>query len=214
MKNKFGVFVCYGVLLMLACFIQLLRNHRVESQKYTLQESLSAITWSGHFNDRGISHGTIPVKGELSVSEKGRISGGEFRMTFAILSDNNLAKSELEAQLIHYFQNSDIFSMGKYPEVDFKITSILPDKHTPGAYYAIGDLTILGRIIPVEFPVVITFSSGKVEVTGKVISECPKQEIGGARSKWPNVGECTNSVIDIRFKLVALKMSNNYQLMY
>lgn len=213
MKNKLGIAAIYGALLVVASFIPLVRNHIVKSQKYTLQERHSIIQWNGHFDDGKTNTGTIQVKGELSISDRGMVSGGEFKMPFATLSSTNLSESEVKAELIHHFPSTHLDNLSKYSEAVFKIVTLAPDKNTPGAFHATGYLSILGKTNPIDFPVIITFSPNNVEVTSKFTIDRDNWGIGGKSNNCSVTSACANSAIEIQFKLVAVKGKSDYQLM-
>lgn len=210
MKNKLRFAVIYGIVLVMASFIPFVGDHIVKLQKYTVEETSSVMEWKGYLNDGRSGNGSIRVKGELFISEKGTVLGGILKMPLATLIGTNLPAEDVKTQLISHFQSSDYSKMEKYPEADFKIKTIRPNQITPGAYQASGDLTILGKTNPITFPVVITFLSNQVEVTGKVSIDRAKWGIGFRNdSVIPNVKPIAN----LQFKLVAVKGSSNYQLM-
>ena len=198
--------VCRLFLPMLT-FCMLLSSCKKEDkiQYFIIDESASAMEWKGYLKDGSGNNGTIKVTGKLITAEPGQITGGQISLPLSSLININLPTDELKHQLIHHLQSQDFFNMASYPEISFNITSLTPDKDLSHTYHAAGDLTILGKTNPVNFPVQLKLQANRLEVTGETSIDRSRWGMRYASDEKAEDGMYVKPGIDVQFKLVALK---------
>lgn len=174
-------------------------------QHFIIDESASAMEWKGYLKDGSGNNGTIKVTGELLANQTGELTGGQINLPLSSLININLPTDELKNQLVHHLQSPDFFNMATYPEIGFKITSLTPDKDIPDTYQAAGELTILAKTNPVNFPVKINLQAGKLEVTGETSIDRSLWNMSYASDENAADEMYIKPGIDVQFKLVALK---------
>lgn len=176
-----------------------------QQQQYILDQNASAMEWKGYLKDGSGNNGTINVAGKLFLTEPWQITGGQVNLPLASLININLPTDELKHQLIHHLQSEDFFNMVAYPEISFKITSVIPDKDISHIYHASGDLTILGKTRSVNFPVQIKLQGNQLEVTGETSIDRTLWGMDYASDENAADGMYIKPDIDVHFKLVAIK---------
>jgi polyisoprenoid-binding protein YceI len=205
MKNNLPVTYNVGLLLLTMCLLLQSCNKASGSLHYTVDESASAMEWKGYLKDGSGNNGTIKVSGQLLVNDQNEITGGHINLPLSSLISINLPTDELKAQLIHHLQSADFFDMATHPEIAFKIISLTPDTDLPGSYQANGELTILGKINPVSFPVKVDFTAKSIEVTGAASVDRTLWGMGYATESNSADGMYVKPDIDVQFRLLANK---------
>ncbi|MGM9509015.1 YceI family protein [Larkinella sp. GY13] len=194
------------VSLLTACLLLLTACQKNDNlQRFTIDESASAMEWKGYLKDGSGNNGTIQIKGELLGAETGEIIGGQIRLPLGSLININLPTDELKNQLIHHLQSADFFDMAVYPEIGFRLTSLTPDTLLPGTYQTTGELTMLGKSRPVSFPVKQNLRGNRLEVTGETSIDRTQWGITYASDETAPNGQYIKPGMDVEFKLVALK---------
>lgn len=174
-------------------------------QYYTIDQDASAMEWKGYLKDDSGNNGTIKLTGKLTASDKGEITGGEIKIPLSSLVNINLPTDELKDQLIHHLQSADFFNMAIYPEIDFKINSIAPNENQPGTYQAAGELSMLGKTNPVNFPVTVNNVGNKLEIIGETTIDRTLWGMDYATDENAPDGMYVKPGFDVQFRLVAVK---------
>ncbi|WP_138994173.1 YceI family protein [Larkinella sp. C7] len=205
MKAKSSPLPLLFLLILTSCMLvsSCQKDHNI--QHYIIDESASAMEWKGYLKDGSGNNGTIKITGQLLVAEPYEIIGGQISLPLSSLVNINLPTDELKQQLIHHLQSQDFFDMAAYPEIGYKITSLIPDKNIAHTYQASGDLTLLGKTKPVNFPVQIKLQENQLIVTGETSIDRTIWGMDYASDENAANGMYIRPGIDVQFKLVALK---------
>lgn len=166
-----------------------------KAETLTVDTEASSIGWTGS-KKVGDSkhHGQIKVKEGKIEMKDGKISGGNFTIDMASITNDDLKdKPDYQTKLVTHLKSDDFFKVDKNPTSEFKITSV---KEKDGKPWVIGKLTLLGKTETVEFPATVETKDGVT--TGKA-----KVEID--RTKWGVVYGAGN----IFKELTADKVINN-----
>jgi polyisoprenoid-binding protein YceI len=113
----------------------------------------------------------------------------------------------MQAKLIGHLSSDDFFKVEKFPESTFKLTSLTPEK-TKGVYKVKGELTMLGKTEPIEFPAKMTIEKGTLTGSGKVTLERLKwglQYGSGSIFKSLTADKIINDSFDLTLNIVAKK---------
>jgi len=201
--------LCLLIFPMLAFCMLLsscLKDHKIEH--FIIDESASAMEWKGYLKDGSGNNGTIAVTGRLFAAEPGMITSGQISLPLSSLININLPTDELKQQLIHHLQSRDFFDMATYPHIRFNISSLVPDKDISHTYHAAGELTMLGKSNPVNFPVKIKLQGDRLEVTGETSVDRTLWGMNYASDENLADSIYIKPEIDVQFKLVALKKAH------
>lgn len=115
---------------------------------YKLDAGKSVINWTGS-KLVGKHHGTLNFKeGNLILTEKGVLKGGEFQVDMKSLTDKDL-DGAMKEKLEGHLKSDDFFSIEKNPVSSLKFTKV--KVKTKGVYAVEADLTIKGKTAPVKF---------------------------------------------------------------
>ncbi|MGV3604452.1 MAG: YceI family protein [Dyadobacter fermentans] len=183
-----------------------IKDHKVEH--FIIDESASAMEWKGYLKDGSGNNGTIKVTGRLFAAEPGMITGGQVSFALSSLININLPTDELKQQLIHHLQSRDFFDMATYPDIRFNIISIVPDKDISHTYHVAGELAMLGKSNPVNFPVKIKLQGERLEVTGETSIDRTIWGMNYASDENAPDGMYIKPGIDVQFKVVALRKAH------
>ena len=187
--------------LLLACQ----QDDQLQPTTYTLDQSASTLAWKGYLKDGSGNNGTINVTGELVANETGAITGGAINLPLLSLINLNLPTDALKDQLIHHLQSPDFFDMADYPQIGFTLTSLTPDPSVPGVSQATGELTLLGKTNPVNFPVNVQAVGNKLAVSGQTSIDRTQWGMDYASDEHAADGLYVKPGIDVQFKLIAVK---------
>jgi polyisoprenoid-binding protein YceI len=130
-------------------------------EKKIVDTSKSSIEWYAA-KITGKHNGSINLKSGSFLFEENKLVGGEFVVDMTTIVCKDLVdKIELKKRLEYDLFSDNFFSVEKYPESSFKITSI--GILAPNKYKITGDLTIRG--ITVENSCVLLFGDNKAQGT-------------------------------------------------
>lgn len=142
--------------------------------------------------------------GEVFV-DAGKVVGAHI-----IIDLNSMECTDLEGEwkdkLIGHLKSDDFFSVDKFPNSSFKITSIGGD----GDQVVKGDLTIKGITHEISFPAKVTLKGDLVEASGTASIDRTKWDIKyGSGKFFSDLGDrMIRDEFEIRFDLVARSISN------
>ncbi|GAB3332624.1 hypothetical protein GCM10027299_39330 [Larkinella ripae] len=112
--------------------------------------------------------------------------------------------------LVHHLQTANFFDIALHPSITYTITSLVPysgSEGLPGANYRVnGELTILGKTHPVNFPAKIQVSNRQLVVEAKL--QIDRTQWGITNSSDPTLPDerYILPAIDIHLKLSGAKM--------
>ncbi|MFT3747052.1 MAG: YceI family protein [Agriterribacter sp.] len=141
----------YCKLIVLVSFIACTQKDSSEPVQYKVDESTSVIEWKGsaptHFHT-----GAFKVSGILTTDKKGKITGGDFSIPIASISNFDLEGAE-QAELLKHLKSSDFFDLVLYPEAAFHITKVEDYKSESAANIMLtGEFTMKGQTHAISFP--------------------------------------------------------------
>ena len=90
--------------------------------KYIVETTVSEVFWRGHKPIGKTEHGTVKVKsGEVTVADN-KITAGKVTIDMTTIDALDV-EGGLEETLENHLKSDDFFSVEKYPEVTYEITS-------------------------------------------------------------------------------------------
>lgn len=169
---------------------------------YKIDVSKSVVNWAGS-KLVGKHHGILKFKeGTLTLTDKGALKSGEFKVDMTTLQDQDLdggMKEKLEGHL----KSDDFFSVEKNPLSFLKFTKV--KAKTKGVYAVEADLTIKGKTAPVKFDATIELKD-KV-ATGKAPVDFDRTVYDvryGSGKFFQNLGDkVINDKIELNVEVVA-----------
>ncbi len=175
---------------------------------YKIDTKESSVGWKG-LKKTGSAHtGNILVKdGEVQTDKKGNISGGVINVDMATISDIDLKDSpDYQKKLVGHLSSDDFFNVAKYPTSTFKLLTITPKSKDEVTVK--GELTLLGKTNPIEFPAKVT--TNKNILTGEALVKIDRTKWGlkygsGNFFKELTADKIINDEFELNLKLVAKK---------
>jgi polyisoprenoid-binding protein YceI len=176
---------------------------------YKVDTTASKIEWTAAKKIGSTHNGEIKIKsGEVTTDAKGIVTSANFTADMKSISNLDLKeKPDMQAKLIGHLSSDDFFKVEKFPESTFKLTSLTPEK-TKGVYKVKGELTMLGKTEPIEFPAKMTIEKGTLTGSGKVTLERLKwglQYGSGSIFKSLTADKIINDSFDLTLNIVAKK---------
>ncbi|ANH83203.1 hypothetical protein A8C56_21465 [Niabella ginsenosidivorans] len=134
---------------------------------FNADEDSSAVEWKGsaptHFH-----RGAFKVSGNLQTDGKGKITGGDFSIPVASISNFDLTNTAEREQLLNHLKSPDFFNMAVHPEARFHITKAAPYNNPASSANTMitGDFTMIGQTHSIQIPAVIKTEKNKITVEG------------------------------------------------
>lgn len=140
------------------------------STVFKVDTANSTITWTGT-KPTGYHTGTFRLdQGSIVIADR-IISGGEFVINVASLSDNDLQGS-MKKKLEDHLKSDDFFDVANYPTARFEITNISPYDSSKaksllvGATHMIsGNLTLKEQTRNITFPSIVRLTDTSLEAS-------------------------------------------------
>jgi polyisoprenoid-binding protein YceI len=133
----------------------------MKNQIFEIAVAQSNIDWTGR-KVTGAHFGTIDLKGGALTVSDGKLTGGKFVVDTTSISILDVTDPATNAQFAGHLASDDFFSIDKYPEAVFEITSV-NNNHVEG------NLTIKGITHPVGFDAVIDITNGMLRASGRIV---------------------------------------------
>lgn len=144
------------------------------AETYKIDTANSTVEWKGTKKVGSFHTGGIAVKeGQITVDKKGQMTGGSIVMDMASITNTDLKDADYNKKLVGHLSNEDFFNVPKFPTATFKITNITPK--SKDEVLVKGELTMIGKTNPIEFPAKITTDKGVM--TGEALVKVD-------RTKW------------------------------
>ena len=141
----------------------------MNKKEYEIAVAQSNIDWKGR-KVTGSHFGTIGLKkGALTVHD-GLLTGGSFVVDTTSIKILDVTDPATNAQFAGHLASDDFFSIERYPEAFFEITSV-NNNHIKG------NLTIKGITHPVGFDATIRINEDSVSASGKIVIDRTKYGI-------------------------------------
>lgn len=200
----------FGAIALTTLLLNCTQDHLDPTQDaYRLDEKTSVAVWQGRLRTGYFEEGTIAVKSDALTVKDGQLTGGSFTIPVSSIISTSLPDS-LKPVLVHHLQSADFFAMALHPNITYAITSLSPysgSEGVAGANFQVnGNLTLLGKTNPVNFPARIDLNNGQlaVEATLKV-----------DRTKWGMTYSADPALPDAQYILpeidIHLKLAGNKQ---
>jgi polyisoprenoid-binding protein YceI len=141
----------------------------MKDQQFEIVALRSSIDWTGR-KVTGAHNGTIGIKqGTLSLAD-GRLTGGRFVIDTTSIRILDVTDPATNAQFAGHLASDDFFSIDRYPEATFVITSVNNNNIS-------GDLTIKGITNPVGFRAEVNVDGDTLTASGKIVIDRTKYGI-------------------------------------
>lgn len=140
-----------------------------KTEAYKIDTKESTVAWKGTKKAGSAHNGYITVKdGEVQVDSKGQITTGQINIDMTTITNEDVKDAEYNKKLVGHLASNDFFDTAKFPVTTFKVLSITPVSKDQVTVK--GELTMIGKTNPIEFPAKVTVDKGVVtgEATVKV----------------------------------------------
>lgn len=163
-----------------------------EGVSYAVDTQASSVKWLGT-KPTGEHYGYVPIaEGELMVKDD-MITGGNFTMTVANLTVEDIEDEETNAKLSGHLRSPDFFNTDTFPTISFEITGVeqlqdeVTDEGMQLTHKISGNLTIKDITKNISFKAQVNMAEGKIEaMTPQFLID---------RTKW-NVNYGSKKVFD------------------
>jgi polyisoprenoid-binding protein YceI len=177
---------------------------------YKIDTNASKVEWLASKKIGSSHNGEIKIKsGEVKTDKKGTIESASVVVDMKTISNIDLKDSpEYQTKLVGHLSSDDFFKVGTHPESTFKLTSITPKAGSKDEYVVKGELTMIGKTEPIEFPAKIASDKNTLTGTAKVTVQRLKwglQYGSGSIFKTLTADKIINDSFDLTLNLVAKK---------
>jgi polyisoprenoid-binding protein YceI len=134
-----------------------------KSMQYEVDTKESKVEWKAtkvtgeHMGFVSISDGTVTLENE-------KIVGANVTMDLNTIVCTDLTNEEWNKKLVGHLKSDDFFSVEKFPNATFEISSI--QANDDGKYAVIGKLTMKGKSHEIEFPASVKIHENMVKANG------------------------------------------------
>lgn len=189
MKKLTGIFV--ALFVVTAAFASV-----GEKSSFEVDTKASKVYWTGkkvsgeHTGYLHISEGSVYVKDDAVV-------GADLTMDMTSIEVTDLS-GEWKDKLVAHLKNDDFFSVDKFPQSTFKITSVKDGE-------VVGDLTIKGITHEISFPAEVKVSGSSLSANGTAKIDRTRWDIKyGSGKFFSDLGDrMINDDFEIKFELAA-----------
>lgn len=134
---------------------------------FTVDEELSAVEWKGsaptHFH-----RGAFKVSGNLATNGKSTITGGNFSIPIASISNFDLTDPAEREQLLNHLKTDEFFNLAVHPKAAFRITKVASYSNaaSPANTMITGDFTMIGQTHSIQIPALIKMDKDHISAEG------------------------------------------------
>jgi polyisoprenoid-binding protein YceI len=199
MKKSIGLLT--GILV--AFSVMAANGSKGEKMAYEVDTNASKVYWTGK-KVTGSSHtGYLSIENGQVMVENDKVSGAMVNMDLNSIVCTDIEKESTNKKFVGHLKSDDFFSVEKYPNAVFEITSIKPSGS--GKYQVEGNLTMKGATHSVSFPAEVKVMDGKVSAKGSASIDRTKWGIKyGSGSFFKGLGDnMINDDFEIKFDLQA-----------
>ena len=160
MKKTIGIVL--GILVSATAIFA--ANADGEKSAFKIDTKASKVYWTGkkvvgeHTGYVSIANGNVTV-------ENNKVVGAELKMDLNTIVCTDLTDEEWNKKLVGHLKSEDFFSVEKFPNAQFEITSMKAG-NSKEEYDVKGNLTIKGITNEISFPAKVNFSNGEVSAMG------------------------------------------------
>ena len=134
---------------------------------FKVDEALSSVEWKGsaptHFH-----RGAFKVTGNLTTNGKSTITGGDFSIPIASITNFDLTDPAERKQLLDHLMTIEFFNLAVHPQASFHITKVAPysDATSSANTMITGDFTMIGQTHTIQIPAVIKTEKNNISAEG------------------------------------------------
>lgn len=189
-----------------AAFVVMMTVQAQAADVYKIDAKSSTVSWKGTKKVGSFHVGGISVKeGDVTV-DKGQLTGGNVVIDMTTITNEDVKDPEYNKKLVGHLSTEDFFNASKYPTSSFKVTSVTPKGK--GEVVVKGELTMIGKTNPIEFPAKVTVDKGTV--TGEANVKIDRTKWGlkyGSGNFFKELAgdKIINDEFELTLKLVAKK---------
>ena len=157
----------YSALIALSALTACSHKESISPTRFKADEESSAVEWKGsaptHFH-----RGAFKVSGSLYTNGKGKITGGDFTIPIASISNFDLTNAAEREQLLNHLKSPDFFNIAVHPDAKFHITKVeaYHDATSSANMLITGDFTMIGQKHSVQIPAMIKVEKDKISTEG------------------------------------------------
>ncbi len=190
-----------GILAAIAIALTAVANDgNGEKTAFNVDTKASKVYWTGkkvsgeHTGYLSLGNGTVFVTGNQVV-------GADINLKMSSIEVTDLTGAWKD-KLVDHLKSEDFFSIEKYPNATFKISSVT---NSGSQQKVVGDLTIKGITHEISFPAKVILREGMVTASGTAIIDRTKWDIKyGSGQFFSDLGDSMISdEFEIKFELVA-----------
>lgn len=169
---------------------------------YHVDPSQGSVTWNAK-KVTGEHTGNVKLLSGQIVSNKGRLTGGEFEVDMTSISVTDITNENFNSKLVNHLKSEDFFSVEKFPKAAFiaKVWAPRNDvKKGEPNFLVKGDLTIKGITHEVSFPATLEVKEKQISASATIKVDRTLYDIKYRSGKFfPDIGD---KMIDDEFSLV------------
>lgn len=157
----------YSALIALSALTACSNKESINPTRYKADEESSAVEWKGsaptHFH-----RGAFKVSGSLYTNGKGKITGGDFTIPIASISNFDLTNAAEREQLLNHLKSPDFFNIAVHPDAKFQITKVEAYKDVASSANTMitGDFSMIGQKHSIQIPAVIKIEKDQISTEG------------------------------------------------
>lgn len=160
----------YVGFIALGLFASCTQKDGTKFTTFKADEARSAIEWKGsaptHFHK-----GAFKLSGQVITNGKGEITGGDFSIPIASISNFDLTNPQERDQLLNHLKSDEFFNIAFHPEAKFHITKVEhskdPSPSSPNRIVT-GNFTMIGQTHSIQFPILMRTTKDSISVEGNV----------------------------------------------
>lgn len=177
---------------------------------FKIDSGASSIKWKAGKKIGSFHNGDVKVKsGSVETDAKGNVKAANVVADMKTISNEDLKGTpDYQKKLVGHLSSDDFFKVEKHPEATFALTSIEPKAGSKDEYTVKGNLSLIGKTEPVEFPAKISKSGNSITGTGTVVIERLKWGLeygSGSIFKKLTADKIINDSFELTLNLVAKK---------
>lgn len=157
----------YATLAALSLFTACSDKDALDNNNFEADENFSVVEWKGSAPDH-FHIGSFKVSGHLQTGVSGKITGGDFNIPIASITNFDLTDPATREQLLNHLKSPDFFNMAMHPNAKFHITKVEAYSSTSSSANTLitGDFTLIGQTHRIQIPAIIKNEPNKISAEG------------------------------------------------
>jgi len=157
----------YSALVAVSVLTACSHKESIRATDFKVDEARSAVEWKGsaptHFH-----RGAFKVSGNLHTNGNGKITGGDFTIPIASISNFDLTNEVEREALLTDLKSPRFFNLPVHPEAGFHITKVAPysDAASSANTMITGEFKMIGQTHSIRIPAVIKTEKDKITAEG------------------------------------------------